>query len=413
MLRTISHFLATQGLIQAVSLVCGIVVLRLLSIHDFAIYVIFGALHNVGSFCADMGLSQAINTLGSKAQGDRNRVGTLLSGAVAIRRWLFAFSFLTTAVVAFVLLTNTVESAVVAVAGFLLVCCASWIHQALSMYTAVLNVHHDSGALFKSGITVGATRLLLITTLLPLFPSPIVAFAINLVGSAAGLTVARRLIVDRVNVALGASRAEIKLIVDFVYPLIPGSLYFLIQGQVATILLSIHGQVAYLAEVGALSRLAQILALLAMLNPFWVQPAFARISSQTEFSRKAGVLFLVVSAASVLVTATAFIWPEAWLLVLGLQYSGLAQELPVAVSFALISIIGGMLFTLVIAGGDTRRQYLQIPLGISAQCIVVFGWGVNSTLEALIVSGVPQVTYALLQGYLLARDLLRAAPPKR
>lgn len=407
----IVHFLATQGLVQAVNVVSGLLALRILSLPEFATYMLIATLLSVGAFCADMGLSQAINSVGAKALHDGQQLGTVLASAKSIRRTLFGPSILVTAVLAFVMFTNIVQSRVVAVVGFVMVCIGAWAHQTLAMCISILNVHHDSNALFRSGMSAAITRLALIVLLLPSFPIALVAFGANLVGTLVAMAVANPLVSVRLGAARERAQDQVDKIWRFILPLFPGAIYFLVQGQVAMVFLSIGGHVANIAEVGALSRLGQILAFIAMLNPFWIQPTFARIYSRTEFGRRAATLVLALTGLAALLVLTTLLWPGVWLLILGHKYSSLAQELPIAVGFALISTIGATLFTLVMAIGDTRKQYLQIPVGIGAQCffVVAFG-GVNSTIEAVIVAGIPQLSYTLLQAILLVVYLTSSSP---
>jgi O-antigen/teichoic acid export membrane protein len=404
----IPHFLATQGAIQALNVACGLLILRFLSVPDFAVYVVLTGLQTVASVCSDMGLSQAMNTFAARAHGDKRVLGKLFNAANAIRRWLLALALVITAAFAFAMLRHTSESRIVGIAGFLMVFATARSQQFVSLRTVILNAHHDSAALFRSGMSAAIARVVLVLAFLPHFPHVLVAFMTNLAASVASAVVIRRLSNRYIENAPAENTEQRRQLLTFIYPLFPGALYFLVQGQVATILLSIDGQVNHVAEVGALSRLSQLLAFFALLNPFWVQPTFARIKARLEFRRRATQLMTLLTLGSMILVLSSLLWPTPWLLVLGHQYAGLTRELPLAVFAGMVGIVGATLFTLVMAVGDMRRQFFHIPLGIAAQCAVLFVYGVNSTHDAILLTAAPQVTYALLQASLLFLRLFRS-----
>jgi O-antigen/teichoic acid export membrane protein len=405
--KLISYFLATQGAVQAVNVLCGILVLRFLSVPDFAVYVVLTALQSVSSICADMGLSQAMNTFAARARGDEEQMGKLLSSAGTIRGWLLLLAILITAGFAFVMLRHTADSSVVALAGFAMVCMTARSQQVALLHTSILNAHQDSSALFKAGICAALIRLSLVLAVIPFFPNALAAFVTNVAASITFAVLARHFTESYVRPTVAAVDEQRRAFLAFIYPLVPGAFYFLVQAQISTMILSINGNVSYVAEVGALLRLGQILAFLSLLNAFWVQPTFARIVRPIEFKRRAGRLLIVLTLVAILLVLSSWVWPRAWLFILGEHYSHLSGELPLAVASALVSILGTTLFTLIMALGDTRYQVLHIPIGIAAQLAVVFVLGVDSTRDAIALSAAPQVTYAVLQASILSWQLIR------
>jgi hypothetical protein len=149
-----------------------------------------------------------------------------------------------------------------------------------------------------------------------------------------------------------------------------------------------------------------------LLNGFFIQPYFARISSPGLFTKRAVQVTGMLLLGFGLVSGSTVVLPEAWLWILGPKYAGLSNELVIAILSAQLLVAGGILYTIVIATRQTRGQWLQIPLGLGAQAAFLAVQGVHGTQDALVLNLIPAATYILLQGGLLARILARWQPEK-
>src|SRR5439155_17120858 len=88
------------------------------------------------------------------------------------------------------------------------------------------------------------------------------------------------------------------------------------------------GNTNSVAEVGALGRLAQILALASLLNQFFVQPHFAQIHDSQRFERRAAALTGSLLLAGVILITSTVVFPTVWLFVFGPHYRHLDEALP-------------------------------------------------------------------------------------
>jgi hypothetical protein len=179
----------------------------------------------------------------------------------------------------------------------------------------------------------------------------------------------------------------------------------MLQGQISIFFLSLYGLTSSIAEVGALSRLGQIIGLFMMLNAFLIQPYFARIEQKSVYISSVRFVIAMLFAFCLVIMISAYLVPGWWLFVLGEKYAGLQRELPLAIVGPLLTLLGGSLYTMVIARNVTRGQFWYIIVGIASQLMFISKFSVQTTFDALILNMLPSVGYIVMQSILLVRVL--------
>ena len=134
-----------------------------------------------------------------------------------------------------------------------------------------------------------------------------------------------------------------------------------------------------------------------MLNPFLLQPSFARIDSRAVFISRVSAVVAGLLVFSLLCVVSVVLLPQWWLFLLGPKYAGLRGELPIAIAGALFTVIGASLYTIVISRNFTRGQAWAIAGGLGSQALFLFFVGVHSAMDALLLNILPLATYAALQ----------------
>jgi len=401
-LPLLARYATGQLAIQAANLLTGFLILRLLSIEQYAIYILAALLQSVASIGSDLGVSQGVISIGAPLRGNRALLGALLHSAFGLRKRLFVFVVPVVVLVGvFLLRENATRWEAIATVTMLALAIA-WVQQSASISTAALNAHHDSRGLVRAGLAHALSRLAVVGIVCSLAPYAVAALAANLVGAVLHAWLLRRACAG--YLADGAHILEDyrRKLVAFIKPLLPGIAYYLVQGQIATFLLAWAGATVAVAEVGALGRLGQIIALLGLLNGFFIQPYFARIADRRLFAVRAAQVVSAGAIAFALITISALIAPGAWLAILGASYRGLEGELAIALAGAQLAVAGAALYTIVIATGRTQWQWLQIALGLVSQLTYVALVGVDGTRQALILNLIPAAVYLVLQAGLLA-----------
>lgn len=402
----LARFLSGQFVIQLGNVTAGILVLWLLPVSEYAFYVLALLFTSVISLVGNMGISQAVATFGAKHRNNGAYLGTLYSAGLSISKFLFLIS------VACALLLSTIafwgkawSMGAIAIALMLAVW-IGWLQNRTALKQAILNIQHDDEALFVAGICGSGARLLACGLCLAL-PEATVA----LVGNFIGALVTNILMTDSARKYADTSVMESQemrsSIVRFITPLAPAIVYFAFKEQISILILGFYGKVELIAQVGALGRLGQIIALLMMLNPFFIQPHFARIMERPQFLTRLGQVCMWLAIFSVGAVLSSILFPAPWLFILGGHYTGLVQELPIAVSGGIFTLIGGTLYTVVISKGDTASQYWSVVLGVASQLVFIGVNGIQTAMDALYLNLLPAISYVCLQAVILARMLHR------
>lgn len=402
-LRVASYFLAGQGMVQMLAMVVGLLLVHVLSVGEYALYTVASTLLAIVTLGSNIGLGQGIVSLGAPEKSDVAHVGALWRASRQICIQLFPISVSAAVLLATYMFHglswSIFEYGVCVV--FVLVIGLLQLDTALAR--SVLNIHHDAHGIFLIGIAEGSLRLILVSLCI-VWPLALVALSANLLGAMLARSVAIRRINPFTGFGARATSRHRRQLWQFIIPLTPMVLYTLLQGQLAIIILSAQSNTEAIAQFGALSRIGQLFTVLVMLNPFLVQPIFARVSKIQDFDRKILRLTGVLVVFSVIVIFTAKALPWTWLLLLGSNYANLTEELPIVVATAVAALTGATYYTIVISRGVTRGQIFVLAPCIASQVFYIVAKGLNAPWDvgdALGLGLTSSSTYLACQLYLL------------
>lgn len=397
----LSRFLGGQALIQVINLCTALLLLRLLPVQEYALFVIASFYLSIGSVGSDLNLSTALSTFGTRIAKDRKKLSGLFALIAGLRRKLFFIMLLIIIAASAYMVNSQSWSSDVVMTLLIPVLITVWVQQKLTLRAIVLNVQHDVTGIFKTALAGGFTRLILTIGFCSIWPLAIIAVLSLLVS----VLLANYLTKQRCKLYLDektdADQSYKKKINNFIYPLLPAAIYFTFQGQISILLVSLVGTSNTIAEVGALSRFTQIFSFLGVLNGFFFQPAFSRIKFKEEFVRK---LLLVLSIFIIVFSFTllsAWLTPDLWLLLLGGNYSGLKDEVLLAVAAPIASYLFGFFFTLLASRAFTQGQYWYVLITLVVQVLFIFLVGVDTTHKALQLNFMNSVVTMLVEIVLL------------
>ena len=170
------------------------------------------------------------------------------------------------------------------------------------------------------------------------------------------------------DLGTGESSQVRKEITTVVKRIFPGTAFLAISGQATIILISVFGTTDQVASVGAISRLAAVLTLFGALFSTLIVPRFARLPDQA--SRNVSI-FLAIEAGLYLfgisVVAVTFLIPDQILWLLGENYAGAGELLPLVVASSVVSMISGNTHRLGASRGIVMHPGVIIPLTIAIQ----------------------------------------------
>jgi O-antigen/teichoic acid export membrane protein len=354
-----------QVIVQGTGLVCGILVIRLLPVQEYAWYTIANTMLGTMSLLADGGISTGVMAEGGKIWRDKEKLGGVLTTGLYLRKKFAIWSLIvSTPILIYLLLHHG--------AGWLtiLLILASLIpafFAALSdsLLEIVPKLHQDIISLQKNQLTVSIGRLVLSALLLFIFPFTFIAILAAGIPRAYGNINLRKISGAFANKQYKPDPAIQKNILITVKKILPGSIYYCLSGQITIWLISIFGTSSSVAQIGALGRLTMVLTLLTVLINTLIIPRFARLSNDSNLllKRYLQINFSLIFFGA-LITGIAYLFSTQALWILGANYSNLETELILSVVGSYLGLIAATLFSLTSSRGWMINPFIIIPINL-------------------------------------------------
>ena len=389
------RFLLGSGAIQAINMLSAIILLRILSIQDFAIYTFALSTILMASLFSNMGISQAVITIGALHSKNAGFLGELDLAARGISKFMELFVLL----ILFILYLTEyigVGNKSFSLTLLLIIIGSSWIMSRVTLQQAILNIQHDDSSIILSGF-LGAISRLLSVWICFYIPSVEIALVGNLIGLIVVYQIQRNRVARYVLPGKKLNSEISRLLLNFIKPLFLSVIYFAFQNQLSIFIFSFQNQLSFVAELGALGKIMQLVGWVGIINPYLIHPIFARISDRKIFLKRLFLVAVLIFLFSLGLVASSVEYSDLWLSILGDNYSSLKNELPIAVFGSAISLSGGILYTIVISRNYTSYQYLTIVFGIAAQFIFILTVGVHTVVDAVYLNIFPAACYMAIQ----------------
>ena len=362
---------SAQAIVQATSLLCGILVIRLLPTQEYAWYTLANTMLGTMSVLADGGISAGVMALSGKVWQDGDKMGVILATGLDLRKKFAIVSLLVAIpILVYLLLQNG--------AGWLTVilitaCLMPAFFAALSdsLLEIIPRLKQDIAALQKNQLTVAVGRLLLSGVTLFLFPFTFIAiFAAGMPRIYGNIRLSK--IVDTFVNKDQKPDADIrKNILKIVKRLLPGSIYYCLSGQIIIWLASFFGNTSSIAQIGALGRLAMVLSLFSVLFNTLVTPRFARLPNDRSILLNRYLKILVgLIFFGIVIISICYIFSTQALWILGNKYKNLKNEFILSMIAGYIVMFAGVLFSINTSRGWTINPFFWIPFNI-----VIIGLG--------------------------------------
>jgi len=325
----------------------GLLCVRLLPVSDYAKFaVLFGYMGSL-TMLLDVGMSGTLAPLVGEQVSNLRLIADYVASLRKLALKVYAV-FAPVAGVAFIFLVQRQHWGAVTVTQMLLVLlCAAWFARISASYGAVLILRRDRDYYYRVQIVGSLGSLGLLVGLWALHGLNLyVAILLNFGQTLFTATCYYR----RAGAVLGvkghAAKRQEQAIVRLAVPNVPGAVFYALQGQLMLVLITLFGHgVTSIANVGALTRLGQILAFASQMNPILLEPYFAKL--QAARVKRTYLLTLgLVTAAGTLFTTFAFLFPEVFLWVLGPKYSQLRLEVGLVILSSAISYVSGCLWVI-------------------------------------------------------------------
>lgn len=396
-IRIILVYLAGQGLVQLTNLLTGFLLLRWLTVDNYAQFIVAFTFQLTLGFLTDLGFSGTIVALVGPRGNDPTVIGSYIRSGRRIRNIMLLCLTPIAAVFYIQIVRQHHWATSTSVILFASIVASIYFSGTISYYGAPLLIHGRLSHYYRNQLAGALFRIL-------------TCGALYLVGSLSAWTTSWAnalgyLVIGWFNAR--ESRRFVKLpahpdskitrqMMQYVLPNLPSFVFFALQGQISLFLISLFGKTRNIAEVGALGRLGQLFLILAGFNAAVIEPFMARLPDKRVL-RSYLIISLIACAICIPICCLGFFDPKVLLLILGPRYASLQRETGWLVLSSCVGYLVGVLWIMTAA----RRwiywttTWTSIGLILSAQILFLCLFRIDSTLNAILFGLATNAAYLL------------------
>lgn len=362
---------SAQIIVQAVGFACGILVIRLLPVQEYALYTLCNTMLGTMAILTDGGISTGVMSAGGRVWQDKQKLGEVLATGLDLRRKFAVGSLLVSIPILFYLLLHNGASWFMASLITLAMIPAFYAALSDSLLEIVPKLHQTILPLQRNQVEVGVGRLLLSALTMFLFPWAFVAVLASGIPRIWGNMGLRKIVYKLADQTQQPDKEIRKEILDLVKRILPTSIYYCLSGQITIWLISIFGNTTSLAQLGALGRLSMLLSLFSAIVTTLIVPRFAKINNDKKILLQRFVqIMLVIILLLALVVLVVYLFPAPILWVLGKGYEGLPFELFLSVLGSCVALLSGIPFSLYSSRGWAMPPVVLITINLLA--VIIF-----------------------------------------
>jgi O-antigen/teichoic acid export membrane protein len=384
--KILGKFATVQLLVQMIGLASGILLVRWLSKTEYAFFTIANSMQGTMSLLADVGISGGLSAIGGRVWHDRYRFGQLINTALHLRRTLLIISVLAVTPLLFWLLHTNGAKPVYAIILTAILLAGIMLQVTNGVLVMIPRLQLHTGRLQKLDLMAAVARLGLILAVCLIWLNAATGVLAAVVAFAIQFWVLQRWAHQCVDTKAPMNEEDRQALWAIVKKQAPNDLYFCIQSQIMVWLISIFGNANNVAEVGALSRLAVIFAVINSTMTEVVLPRFARCQTAATLKRRylQIVSGFVVLGAFLVLLATLF--PTQFLMILGPKYMHLKSEVVLMVLSSAVGAVSGVMWSCNFSKGWIPPAFFVIPFGLSVQIFLLCILDISSVRGVLLMN---------------------------
>jgi O-antigen/teichoic acid export membrane protein len=396
LLPKLLEFGVIQTAVQFISALSGFIVIRILTKQDYAWFTIANSMLATMNLLADTGITSSLSSIGGPLCQDRTHFGQLINTALGVRRKLALVSATTCLPVLVTLLLRNKASARELLIMPVLVAGAFWLQISVGILYVVPRLTLRTRRLQTLDFTGGALRLALIGVAAITWLNSITVFSASLGALCLQFWLLKKWVPEEANLAATASVELARKIKGFVRRQAPNTLFYAVQSQISVWLISILGSTKNVAEVGALSRLGLLLAIVTAFLNSLIVPRLARMRDSHSIAFAYWMALAAVAALGTVVIAAVAWFPGVPLWVLGAQYSNLRSEILLAVTGSVLNCITGVAWELNASRGWIVPIHLNVAVTIAIQIVLVFVLNLSTIHGVLLMNAILSLSTILV-----------------
>lgn len=391
--KLIGTFLVGQGASHAIKVISGFLLMRWLSVDQFAQYNLAFAFQSTAYMLVEFGFSGAIVALVGHRINDKKAIGEYIKAGQFYRNRTFIV-IAVACIVAFPLMTASHNWSHI-VTFFLLVSIITNLYFSgiSSFYSPPLKMHKKISTLYGIQVKFGLFRLMLLWGfyIITVLNAWIAALTNSLLTVMGGL-VYKKKSADYIELPESSSKEVRREMVNYIKPIMPGMVFAALQGHIMVFVSSIFGESGNIAEIGALNRLGQLYFILSMAGVVLIAPYLAKQPEKGLLLKYLSILGLMIGISSLIVIG-GYLLPGPLLWLIGDNYDHLNTELVFLLINSGLGFINGLMWQM-----NAARKWLynwmpmvSIPGTIIIQALCIIFIDLSITKNVLIFSIITNV----------------------
>ena len=404
--EVLAKFISVQILVQVLGFASGILLIRSLSKEEYGYLTIANSMQSMMNGLADSGVSIGISEIAGKVWNDKYRFGQVIQSALELRKWLALISTsIITPIMIWVLLRNNIstDSAILITIAILI---ELYFYLEASVLETVPRFHSKIKTIQNLDMLFAISRLLLLVIGYFTFLNSVVAAFISTIASVLRTVFLRRVAKQEIDVKAEKNLDDQKHILTIVRNFLPNSIFYTFQGQISILLISIFGNAQNIAEIGALSRFSVIFALVTPIMSSIAFPAFSRCQDQSLLRLRYCQIVLANILFGTVLIGVSYFFSNQIIWILGTKYYGLSYEFTLVILLGTVGNIGGVMWGLCCAKGWTKNMWLEIPMKLSLQIILLLFMNL-SNIKGVILFGIFSYVPSIILVAIIAYQNLR------
>ncbi len=367
-------FFVGQSATQAIQLVCGFLLINLMSKGEYADFTLAMAILGSAAALSDLGISQTLTGLIGNQITDPGKVGRYLAACRFYRNRLILLICLLLVFVFIGFGRKYSWSGATTFLIWLSVCLTIFFQSRVAMRRPLLLLERRLKDSYFCELIASSVRLafILLFSLPGWLFAPFVLF-LSCLREALAATFYRKKTTGQSDepdhgVSLKKEKSEI---LGQSMPRVPSLLFGSLSGQFVVFAMGILGTREGLAEIGALGRLGMLFVIFQSAGGHLIAPYFSRLEASLLRAKSAQIISVIV-LVSVSVSLIALFFPELFLFILGDGYGHLRYEVFLVVCAALVRIASMLLFSICLARKYVFYWYSAVD--ITPQIFVIAGF---------------------------------------
>jgi O-antigen/teichoic acid export membrane protein len=384
-----------QAAIQALALASGLLVLRLLSVREYAYYTLASAAVGMMTVLTDSGVSQSVMAQAGRAWQDRSALGAIMRAGLLLRRKFGAAAAVISLPILFLMLVRHNASTPTALLVTISIIPVVFTTMTGQMLQVVPRLHQRLTALQRILLVTAALRLVLLSICTALYPVAWIATSCVALAQTWGNWRLRASLAPLADLSASADRSAEAAILNQVRRSAPNAIYYAFEGQVTIWLISFFGKAQSIAQVGALSRLVAVFAIVsAVFSMVWV-PRFARLAERRVLSQFWSTQAALIVILGAIVGGVALL-PHATLAVLGHNYAQLIYEVVLAAAGGALALLAGCAYMLSSSRGVVLTPWILVPVSLCLQVLLIVTLPISTVAGVLWLGILSNLAYWLL-----------------